>query len=146
MTRSIALEEAFAVPPDRLFGLLVCPSAIRAWWGAHRAIVHPAPGGLWAAAWGDDEDDPDYLSYATIHVYDPPRRLVLGDLRYAGRLAHLPFEADFSIAFTVRPKVDGASLHVAHTGFPAASEADGFFAACNQGWHDTLDGIRRILT
>jgi hypothetical protein len=40
--------------------LLVTPSAIRAWWGAARAIVLAQENGAWAAAWGADEDRPDY--------------------------------------------------------------------------------------
>ncbi len=57
-TRKHVHEETFPVAPAQLFAVLHTPSAIRQWWGAARAIVLPEPGGLWAAAWGDAEDDP----------------------------------------------------------------------------------------
>jgi uncharacterized protein YndB with AHSA1/START domain len=44
-----------------VFRLLLTPSAIREWWGVSRAIVTPEQGGIWVA-WGEDEDDPDYVT------------------------------------------------------------------------------------
>jgi uncharacterized protein YndB with AHSA1/START domain len=45
-----------------VFRLLLTPSAIREWWGVSRDIVTPEQGGIWVAAWGEDEDDPDYVT------------------------------------------------------------------------------------
>ena len=70
-TRSHIHEESFKSTPEQMFHLLITPSAIRGWWGASRAIVTPKPGGTWVAAWGD-EDDPDYISTATLVEYDRP--------------------------------------------------------------------------
>lgn len=144
-TRAHVHEEVFAAPPERLFDLLVRPSAIRAWWSAARAIVMPEPGGLWAAAWGDDEDDPDYVTTATLRVFDPPRRIVLADYRYRAKGGGLPFDAEFITEFEVEPCEDGALLRVRQDGFPAGTEADAFLAACEKGWTDTFAGIRRYL-
>ena len=63
--KHIHLEE-FQASPERLFSLLVTPSSIREWWSAARAIVIPETAGIWAAAWGDDEDAPEYIAVATI--------------------------------------------------------------------------------
>jgi uncharacterized protein YndB with AHSA1/START domain len=145
-TRKHVHEEVFPVPPERLFALLITPSAIRGWWGVAQAIVLAEPGGTWAAAWGSSEDEPDYVTVATIREYDPPRRLVLSDYRYRARSGPLPFEADFVTEFLVTPHESGATLRVKQDGFPAGAEADAFYAGCETGWRNTFAGIRRYLT
>jgi uncharacterized protein YndB with AHSA1/START domain len=144
-TRKHVHEETFAASPEKLFGLLHTPSAIREWWGAARALVMPQEGGFLAAAWGTNEDDPDYVSSATLRVFDPPRRLVFSDYRYHAKTGPLPFVADFTTEFTVAPVPEGARLRVVQEGFPAGKEADDFYAACEKGWRDTFAGIRRYL-
>src|SRR5262245_61935378 len=84
-TRKHTHEEVLPAPPERVFALLHTPSAIRSWWGAARAIVLPQEGGIWAAAWGAEEDAPDYVTTATLLVFDPPRRIVFGDYRYLSK-------------------------------------------------------------
>lgn len=121
------------------------PSAIRAWWGAARVVVMPEPGGLWVAAWGDEEDDPDYVTAATMRTFDPPNRIVMEDYRYRTKAGGLPFEADFVVEFTVEEHPDGALLRVAQDGFPIAAAADDFYEACETGWVNTFAGMRRFL-
>lgn len=144
-TRQHVHEETFPVQPETLFALLHTPSAIRNWWGAARVVVLPGPGGTWAAAWGDGEDDPDYVTVATIRDFEPPSRMVLTDYRYHARSGPLPFEADFVTEFLVSPHEEGATLRVTQDGFPADPDADEFYAACEKGWRDTFAGIRRFL-
>lgn len=144
-TRKHEHEAVFPVSPERLFALLHATSAIRAWWGAARAVVLAQPGGVWAAAWGAGEDDPEYVTAATIREFDPPRRMVLCDYRYRARTGPLPFAADFVTEFLVLPHPEGAILCVTQDGFPIGCEADAFYAACEQGWRDTFAGIRRYL-
>jgi uncharacterized protein YndB with AHSA1/START domain len=144
-TRRHVHQEVFPVPPERLFALLLTPSAIRRWWGAARVVVIAEPGGLWAAAWGDEEDDPDYVSVATLRELEPPRRLVMSDYRYRAKSGPLPFEADFEVSFEVEPHAEGAVLRVTQDGFPSGPEGDEFYAACEQGWSDTFAGIREYL-
>ena len=138
-------EEAFAATPSRLFSLLHTPSAIRGWWGAARAVILSEPDGLWTAAWGKDEDAPDYLSVARISIFEPPRRMVLVDQRYRARGEPLPFPAQFTIDFTVEEHPEGASLRVVQEGFPHGPAGDDFLSACDQGWRETFAGIRRHL-
>ncbi len=145
LTRKHIHEEAFPVSAERLFALLHTPSAIRGWWGVNRAIVIPERGGIWVAAWGSEEDTPDYITTATIKEFDPPRRLVLGDYRYFAKTGPLPFQADFLTEFTVEARHQGALLRVIQDGFPADSVADAFYAGCQKGWFDTFQGIRRFL-
>ena len=144
-TRRHDREEVFPVPAAELFALLHTPSAIRGWWGAARVIVTAVEGGAWAATWGDDEDAPDYTTVATLPAFDAPRRLVLGDYRYAAKTGALPFDADFVTEFLVTEDGDGARLKVTQRGFPAGPEADEYYAACQEGWLRTFAGIRRFL-
>jgi uncharacterized protein YndB with AHSA1/START domain len=144
-TRRHIHEEYFPVAREKLFGLLHRPSAIRQWWGAARAIVIPGQGGIWAAVWVTDEDHPDYITAATIQVFEPPGRLVLADYRYVAKSGPLPFQADFETEFAVRSQDQGAILRVTQEGFPCDSSANDFLAACEVGWRNTFAGIRRYL-
>lgn len=144
-TRKHVHSESFAAPCERVFALLHTPSAIRNWWSAARAIVLPAPGGIWAATWGEREDDPDYISAATLVVFEPPRCLAMANMKYHAKAGSLPFEANFQTEFTVAPHDDGCTLTVVQDGFPADPVADAFYAACEVGWENTFAGIRRYL-
>ena len=144
-TRKHIHEETLPVSPERVFALLHTPSAIRSWWQAARAIVLPEAGGLWCATWGDAEDDPDYITAATIEVFEPPRRMVLSDYRYFAKSGPQPFEADFTLEFLITAHPDGAILKVTQDGFPIAPVADAFYAACEKGWADTFEGIRKFV-
>ena len=140
-TRSITRDILLPAPPERVFELLITPSAIRHWWQANRAIVMPVSGGIWAAAWGEDEDDPDYIVSATLRVFDPPMRLVLADYRYYAKTGPMPFEADFTTEFKIESHGEQTKLIVTQDGFPAAAEADEYYRGCEQGWEATLQGI-----
>jgi uncharacterized protein YndB with AHSA1/START domain len=138
-------EEVLPATPEEVFALLITPSAIRQWWSAARAIVMPETGGTWMAAWGDDEDDPVYMTSSTLGTFDPPRRLVFEDYRYHSKEGPLPFQADFVTEFRIAPHDDGAVLRVTQDGFPPIPEAEEFYAACEQGWRATFAGIRAFL-
>ncbi len=145
-TRSQARSVELNATPEEVFGLLVTPSMIREWWFASRAIVLPRDGGAWSAAWGDDEDHPDYVTAATIRVYDPPRRLVLADFRYFARTGPLPFRANFTTEFTVEPRSpQGSLLRVVQDGFPTDPIADEFYEGCERGWRETFESVRRFV-
>ncbi len=145
-TRSHIHAESFAVTPERMFKLLITPSAIRGWWGASRAIVHARQDGVWSAAWGD-EDDPDYISTATIVEFDPPRRLVMKYGEYFAKTGSLPFKfaGDAVTIFAIEPDGKGCSLRVEQTGFPGEAIADDFYAACEVGWKNSFAAIRNYL-
>ena len=146
MPRTHIHSETFPVSPKDLFQLLHTPSAIREWWSANRAVTIPKAGGAWMAAWGDDEDEPDYVSSAVLDVFEPPHRLRMVDQRYFSRHGPLPFEAAFVTEFVVEPDEDGARLTVRQEGFPDEAIADDFYAACDTGWRNTFAGIRRYLS
>ena len=143
-TRKHERQIELRASPERLFQILHTPSAIRKWWMAERAVVVAKPGGLWAAAWGP-EDDPDYVSAATIRVFDPPRRMLLTDTLYFAKQGQPPFEARMTLDFIVEPHPRGSLLKVIQDGFPAESIADEFYAACEVGWKNTLESIRTFV-
>lgn len=140
-TRSHTAEIVLPVSVEAAFRLLITPSAIREWWQASRAIVLPEAGGVWAATWGEQEDDPDYITVAKISVYDPPRRLTLTDYSYRSKTGPLPFQADFVTTFEVEQRPEGSRLRVTQAGFPADARADEFYASCERGWQQTLRNI-----
>ena len=100
----------------------------------------PERGGVWTATWGESEDDPDYVTMATIREFEPPSRLVLSDYRYRARSGPLPFRADFVTEFLVAPHPEGSTLRVCQDGFPAGPEADEFYSECGDGWLNTFWG------
>lgn len=144
-TRRHILEEQFAVSPDRMFKILLTPSAIRSWWGASKAIVRPEKGGMWIASWGEDENDADYISSYKILEFDPPKRLLLGEGKYFARDGQPPFEMELTTEFAVDERVGGCALRITQDGFPTDQEADEFFDACVVGWNNTFEGIRKYL-
>jgi uncharacterized protein YndB with AHSA1/START domain len=144
LTRKQEHSIELAATPERVFAILHTPRAIRRWWFAANAIVLPQPNGFWSAVWGD-EDAPDYISAATIAVFDPPRRLLLTDFKYYAKSGPLPFHADLSTEFTVLPAEGGAVLRVVQDGFPLAPAADEFYVACEKGWRDTLASVESYL-
>lgn len=139
-------EETFDVSPEQLFAILHTPSAIRQWWSAARAVVMPEEGGVWAAAWGEDEDAPDYVTTARMSVFDPPHRLVFSDYAYYAKEGALPFEAAFTTEFVVERVEGGAVLRVTQDGFPETPDGKEFLQACDKGWRDTFAGIRKFLS
>ena len=144
-TREIQREISLDVSVERAFNLLITPSEIRQWWLANRAIVLPKAGGTWAAAWGDDEDGPDYVTCAKIVKYDPPSVLCLAEYEYFSKDGGLPFEADFEVEFEVQSRDSTTILKITQRGFPADESADAFFSGCQKGWDDTLASMQKFL-
>ncbi len=140
-TKSITREIWLPASPEIIFELLIKPSAIRQWWQAKSAIVVPVRGGIWAARWGEDEDNPEYVTSATLQVFDPPRRLVLADNQYYAKSGPLPFEANFKTVFRIEEHGKESKLIVTQHGFPTEAIADEYYHGCEQGWDTTLQSI-----
>ncbi len=144
-TRKHSHQIELTVSPAEVFTLLITPSAIRGWWGASRAIVVARPGGVWAAAWGDDEDIPDYVTVFKIKAFEPPRRLFLTNTKYFAKNGSPSFQADLTTEFTIEPKDGGSILQVVQEGFSVDGLTDEIYAVCEKGWCDTFDSIKRFL-
>jgi hypothetical protein len=111
--RQIELPSALA----RVFALLHTPSNIGIWWFASSAIVAAQTPCVWAAVWGK-ADASDYVSAATIAIFEPSRRLALSDFKYFAKIGALPFQANLSTEFIVAPPSTGTLLRVVQDGFP----------------------------
>lgn len=140
-TRRHTCEVVLPASAEKIFQLLITPSAIKEWWSASRAIVHPKQGGIWIAAWGENEDRPDYITSATMSVFDPPKRIVMTKYDYFSKNGPLPFTASFETEFLITAQSNGCILRVTQEGFPVDPVADDFYAACEAGWKTTLEQI-----
>ncbi len=144
-TRRHELSVVLPARPELVFAALITPSAICAWWGASTAIVLPEKDGFWNAAWGDP-DDPDYITFHRITEYEFPRVLELDETRYVTKFEPPPFDLNVTSRFEVEPLGDGRSkITVIQDGFPSDPVADEFYAACEKGWRDTFEGLRKYI-
>ncbi len=141
MPRSHQSSVYLAASPERVFELLHSPRAICSWWGASRAIVLPKAGGTWTAAWGSEEDSPDYITVATICNFEPPQRMLLIDFQYYAKDHEVPYAAQLSTEFLVEAKDEGSVLTVNQEGFPDDKSGDEFYSACEAGWKTTLASL-----
>src|SRR3972149_7822260 len=90
-TRRHVCETELDASPETVFQLLITPSAIREWWQASRAIVDAREGGVWGAAWGSSEDDPDYTGFYRIPPpAPPPPQAPPPDAQHAQNAPHPP--------------------------------------------------------
>ncbi|MEO1261816.1 MAG: SRPBCC domain-containing protein [Bacteroidota bacterium] len=128
-----------------VFDALISPSQICKWWFAKTAIVLPETGGFYAAAWGDSEDQPDYISMATIKVFERPYRLTLVYEKYYSKDGQLPFDATLDAAFTLEDLNGQTKLTVVQSGFPITLSADAFYQGCVKGWEDTFASLKKVL-
>ena len=103
------------------------------------------PQGFWSAAWGEDEDDPDYICGYTIGEFRANELMVLEDAKYFSRHGKLPFEAEITTRFTVVSHGQGSRVTVTQDGFPADAVADEFFMGCQVGWRETLSRLQAFL-
>jgi uncharacterized protein YndB with AHSA1/START domain len=144
-TRSHVHEIELPASAEEVFDLLIRPSAICVWWGASTALVLPEEGGFWNAAWGDP-DDPDYMTWHRITAYKYPKYIELDEARYVTKFEAPPFELDLKARFEVdRVNDERSVLRVIQTGFPVDPIADEFYSACEKGWRDTFEGVRKYI-
>ena len=129
--------------PARVFAALLTPSDIRNYWSASQAIIIPKSGGTWAVTWGENEDQPDYITSAQISKFEPDRILKLSKFVYQSPEGDLPFDHDLETEFQIEPTPNGSRLTVLQTGFPDDPSADEFFEGCEKGWQDTLSAMKK---
>jgi uncharacterized protein YndB with AHSA1/START domain len=143
-TRREELIEPFGVTPERMFEILITPSAIRSWYGAAKVVVDPKKGGSWIAAWGDDEDDSEYINALKILEFDPPNRIVLGEGKYIAGTAW-PIMTDIRTELILEPQPSGCFLRIVQDLTPHEPLLDDYFDACIAGWQNSYEGIRNYI-
>ena len=145
MTRTITRRAEIAAPIEKVFDCLLTPSQIARWWGVSSAIVLREEGGVYALAWGDDEDDPDYITIGTIRGFHPPHGFDLVDYKYRSRQESPAFVADLWVRFELSSTESGTMLTVHNFGFPVGEHADEFHQGCVTGWETTLANLTDLF-
>ncbi|PWN07399.1 SRPBCC family protein [Rhodohalobacter mucosus] len=145
MSRQIKQTYRIQRSTEDVFDALLTPSQICTWWFAQTAIVIPEKNGLYAITWGEDIDNPDYISIATISELIRPERLVLSDFQYHSKEGDLPFDTDLQLEFSLSKENGGTVITVLQTGFPEDESADGFYNSCVQGWTETMTSFLSVL-
>lgn len=143
MSRVITQNVSIIRAPEDIFKALINPSAIKAWWQAQTAIVVPAVNGIYAASWGEDIDDADYITVSTITEITSNSSLSLEYVSYYAKEEQLPFDAKMNVLFTIRPMTETETmLIVKQTGIPDDPIADDYFDGCTKGWTQVLSNIK----
>lgn len=130
---------------DEVFRSLTTPTDIKAWWGAVQVIIAPEVGGILAISWGDNLDQPDYISIAEIEAFDPPNYLRLVHRSYKAQNQSLPFDANFVVEYWISEQGNMTELKVKQSGFADAAIADDYYHGCVQGWQTTLVNLKEFL-
>ena len=143
--RSITDQVEIKTDAQSVFNALITPSAIQKWWNAQTAMVLPKVDGFWAATWGENLDDPDYIVAAMIREFESPWKLVLTDYLYHSKDFAPPTGYDPTTEYRISPSPSGSLLTVIQSGFPNSPESEKFFQGCLTGWQATRQGIKDFL-
>lgn len=128
---------------EKVFAALTTPSQIVQWWQASCAIVVAKTNGLFAVRWGD-EDDPDYVSAATITTFIPSEILQLSNFVYYAKGWANEETDDLPAEFILKQINDKwVEITIKQTGFP--QEKPEFMSQCMKGWQDVLIAIKRLV-
>lgn len=138
------LAEPFGVSPERMFEVLIEPSAIRSWFGASTAIIDAREGGSWVTAFGETERDNDFVTSFEILLFDPPKRMLLG----SGKLFSenkWPIATNITTDLIIEPTAAGCTLRIIQELVPHDELLDDYFDACVAGWQNSFEGMRNYL-
>lgn len=143
MSREIYQTISIDNTPENIFNALLNPSAIIEWWQAKTAIVIKENNGIYCASWGDNIDDPDYVTSSKIRDLVDPQGFTLEYLSYFSKTGKMPFEAKMYVHFSITPdSKSNTILAVRQTGFPDDPVADEYFEGCQTGWNHVLTNIK----
>ena len=138
------LEEPFGIKPERMFDVLITPSAIRSWWGATSVVMDPRVGGTWVTAAGERGQVAEWVTSFQILEFDPPKRMLLGKGKYiTGN--NWPIETNMTTEMIVEGQPEGCVLRIVQELSPADPLLDDFFDACVAGWQNSFEGIRNYI-
>lgn len=143
-TRSQSHEIDLQAAPEAVFKTIMTPKAIRGAWGSLRAVVMDLDG-RWVVAWGERENNPDYVSGATIKAFEAPRRLFLAFEYCRGKAGALTIGNAMTAEFTIQKMGGGCRLRVTHTGIPTDGIGNAYFESAKNGWMAALQGIKQLV-
>jgi uncharacterized protein YndB with AHSA1/START domain len=144
MPREILQSIEISNNPEFIFNSLLNPSAITEWWQAKTAIVVKENDGIYAVSWGEDIDDPDYITISIIRNLVYQKRFSLEYSSYVSKGGKLPFESKMLVHFTIIPKtITSTLIEIRQTGFPDDQIADDYFEGCKKGWNQVLGNLKK---
>ena len=143
MLREVTQKIEIAQEQEHIYNAILSPSAITEWWGAQSAIITKENNGIYAVSWGNNIDDPDFVTVSFIRNYVPPKGLSLEYFSYSAKSGELPFEAKMTVHFSITPigKLI-CELKIQQTGIPNDPIADDYYNGCIIGWNQVLDNIK----
>lgn len=143
-TRIIERSVRVNASPKVIFNALISPSLIKQWWYVHSAIVVPEKGGIYALAWGESSDNPDYVTVSRLSEYEFGKKLSMQNESYFSPHGNLPFIADLVAAFTLEEDGSETIVKVLQTGIPSDPVADEFYEGTVKGWETCLLSLRNV--
>lgn len=143
MSREISKNIKIRQAPEKIYRSLVTPSSITNWWKAKSAIVIEETEGLYVICWGNNIDDPDFITVSKIVELIPGKKLRLEYLSYKAKLGKLPFDSKMNVQFEIN-KIDSmaSELEVKQSGIPIEEIADDYYNGCDSGWESVLINIK----
>ncbi len=127
-----------------VFNALITPSLIKQWWYVHTAIVVPELGGIYALAWGESIDAPDYVTVSRLTEYEFGKKLSMANESYYSPHGNLPFEAELVAHLTLDEEGEETVVKVLQTGIPTEAIADEFYAGTVKGWETTMLSLKNV--
>jgi len=86
MSREITQRIEIDQIPENVFYALLNPTGIAKWWGAKTAIVIKEENGIYSVSWGNNIDDPDFVTVSIIKNFKPLKGFSLEYLTYFAKM------------------------------------------------------------
>ena len=144
-TRDIEHSIRIKASAKVVFNALVTPSLIKQWWYVQTAIVMPELGGVYALAWGESIDRPDYLTVSRLTEYEFGKKLSMTYESYYSPHGNLPFDAQLVASLTLHEEEGETIVKVLQTGIPADAIADEFYEGTVKGWETTMLSLKNVV-
>ena len=143
MSREVTQKIEITQEQESIFNALLSPTAIAQWWGAQSAIITKENNGIYAVSWGDNLDDPEFVTVSFIRDYAPPHGLSLEYFSYVAKSGKLPFKAKMTVHFAINPiDTSTCELEVKQKGIPNEPIADDYYNGCKIGWDQVLTNLK----
>jgi uncharacterized protein YndB with AHSA1/START domain len=140
---SVCREIVVKADPVRVFEAFTDVGELLSWF-ADGAVVGRRVGGNWALGWyaGEESDDGHHV-LGTVEVFEPGRRLVVGDLRFSTPEGESWEGMRLSVDLVA--EAGGTCVRVVQDGVGAGPSWAGYAAGLGPGWERSLADLRAWL-
>ncbi|MCL4809231.1 MAG: SRPBCC domain-containing protein, partial [Thermoanaerobaculia bacterium] len=143
MDAFVSRETFVRAGPERVFDAFTDIHDVLAWL-ADGAVIGRHEGGNWGLGWyADEESEEGYQVLGRIEVYDPGRRLVVGDLAFSTPEGDDLEGMRLSVGFVAED--GGTRVAVRQEGLGTGPGWDGYVTGIGPGWDRSLADLRRWL-